>query len=882
MNRKEMLLAGSLVTLLCLAVGNMVWARIPGSDCLLCHDMHGGSPPALLRAEYGGNQGCINCHSSDTSSTTYVLNPGGDPEITVPVVVYTGATPPTDYLAGGNFWWVSEAGGAEDGQGHNIFSGEPDDCLSFPPGRIQGSCGVNSCHDNLHTENTGLYGPRQGCLKCHMMEDDDDYPTGFHHADDSNALVGSDSPSADGYYRFLSGHMSGESLGVCGIEDDDWEATSSSTDHNEYLGNQTDLNIAASLSNQGHTITGFCGGCHGNFHNSSLSASGGDWIRHPAGAVLPDSGEVALYTIFDPDAPVARPDLTGWTGPSSTVSPGADLVNCLSCHRAHGSPYPKMLRWDPTATDACAVCHTLKVAETPGQYHVATVTDCTACHTSHGDGPPDFEENNNGCLVAEVITTPNSGNKNVTFPSGGANDFIRGAPNYDGVCEVCHTTTSYHRNDSTGDHTHYANQSCTDCHSHAAEFGGAMPDDAPHHMHMDGTIHGPDGQECNDCHGVGGANELGAMVAAGACDNCHSPGGGYDGVNDPTVGAASNWYSLVRQPDGTLTPGKEKWCAGCHDSAPANSKSDGSGIDAPMVAGDGSTWGFYVNGHGRSPLNEECIYCHDPSLDHIDGDHRTYAFDPSQYDPGECGKAYAAGYRLRYVGGEVPLMIPNDFRITFGYDYSQHAEKAYRLCINPACHTLNTIFDNTPVGDLHDTNFMASGGIPHKEYPLKYSHVWGNGGDINDHVSHILHYIGTYWDSDWDTATTGTDAAPGSGADSTIACSSCHNVHGSEGILGSTNEAMIRSGNLAGRSGYGFSYLVEDIGAGGLPMVTSAGATRASSIGAVFRNDTGDMCIGCHGNKVVPSQSYDASDGGVRWGYDTYLEYYRPYQYIVP
>jgi predicted CXXCH cytochrome family protein len=74
---------------------------------------------------------------------------------------------------------------------------------------------------------------------------------------------------------------------------------------------------------------------------------------------LPNSGEFASYTTFDPEVPVGRPDFTGWTGPSSTVTPGTDLANCLSCHRAHGSPYPKMLRWDMTdRTGACATCHT--------------------------------------------------------------------------------------------------------------------------------------------------------------------------------------------------------------------------------------------------------------------------------------------------------------------------------------------------------------------------------------------------------------------------------------------------------------------------------------------------------------------------------------------
>jgi hypothetical protein len=465
---------------------------------------------------------------------------------------------------------------------------------------------------------------------------------------------------------------------------------------------------------------------------------------------------------------------------------------------------------------------------------------------------------------------------------------------FDGICEVCHTETLYWKYDGTGA-PHLggpgASEQCLDCHQHTSDFLGDMPDDAPHHMHMDGTTHGPDEQWCNDCHLAGTDNQLAAMVAAETCDNCHSPGGGYDGVNDPIVGAANNWTTLVRQPDGTITPGKERWCAGCHDSDPANSKADGSGVYAQMVAGDGATWGFYVTGHGRSGIDHECIECHDPSVDHIDGDRRTYAFSdvdesapvgPDMYDgpnpdiPGDignCGVAYAAGYRLKYIDGKVPLMIPSNYAITFGYDIQKHRDNAYRLCLY-SCHEPDKVFHNTPLDDTLDTNFMASGGTPYSEYPKKYSHVWGNGGDINDHVSHVLNYIGVYWNSDWDDSTTAPEAAPGNdGCDSSIACSSCHNVHGSVGIEGSTNEAMIRNGKLVEREpGYGFSYLVEDTGAGGFPMVTSTGATRENSIGAVFRNDTGTMCIGCHGDDTtVTTRSYDASG----WGLGTYLEYYR-------
>jgi len=358
---------GLLTILLCFAGGTIAWAAIPQQH-IRCRGCHVEPGEGELLSQYAGNPGCVYCHSSGESSTTYELDLGGGmgQTVTVPVVVYTGASAPTNYLSGGNFWWVKEGLGGDDSKGHNIFSGEPDNNLSSAPGDAT-TCGFGPmCHGNLW-QTSDLSGTRQGCTKCHMVNPGDgayEWTSGFHHADDSNTVVGSDYGDTDGFFRFLTGHQDGSGHGVCGIEDTDWRSTSE-TDHSEYLGREVDLNDTGSLrvgltnDPDNHTMTFFCSGCHGNIHKSSDSANGGDWIRHPAGAVLPSGGEFDDYTTFDPDTPVARPDpdFTDWTGPSSTVTPGTDLVNCLSCHRAHGSPYPKMLRWD---LNGCKKCHTSK------------------------------------------------------------------------------------------------------------------------------------------------------------------------------------------------------------------------------------------------------------------------------------------------------------------------------------------------------------------------------------------------------------------------------------------------------------------------------------------------------------------------------------------
>jgi predicted CXXCH cytochrome family protein len=186
-------------------------------------------------------------------------------------------------------------------------------------------------------------------------------------------------------------------MGVSGIEDDDWQATSGPSDHNEYRGFSASKMSAGGFQNLGNTMTGYCTGCHGNFHIEDTLGDG-TWERHPSDAVLPNSGEFANAFgaggsgtgTYDPGVPVARPETGGtfdWSGADSNVyvGTGQDMAMCLSCHRAHGSPYPKMLRWDYTATaapgpgsDRCFTCHTQKDHEGGG-----VSGPCRECHTMH-------------------------------------------------------------------------------------------------------------------------------------------------------------------------------------------------------------------------------------------------------------------------------------------------------------------------------------------------------------------------------------------------------------------------------------------------------------------------------------------------------------------
>lgn len=360
-------------------------AKVTGR-CDNCHTMHnsqGGTAMAEDRSSWYGlspelgtppygtllTDTCVGCHSHQ-SAVTYDLD-----DCKVPVVYTIGGIDFANCLAGGNFYWVAQGNHAK---GHNVLGIAGQDSLSEAPGRHtehgdpSGNVGCNdSCHESLAVKQTKISDFGSGCQGCHLRP--------AHHADDSNVVVGSEDSDDDGFYRFLSGHKSGDGFGVCGIEDSDWQATTiDGNDHNEYLGNAVvNLSTPAKMQSLGNTMTGFCCGCHGNFHAQNTESDGsGSWIRHPSDAAIKDKGEYAHAFdldgngthIYNPLVPVARLSLSD-SGPSDTVNIGSDMVMCLSCHVPHGSPNDDLLRWDylgeceaggPAADCGCMQCHTQK------------------------------------------------------------------------------------------------------------------------------------------------------------------------------------------------------------------------------------------------------------------------------------------------------------------------------------------------------------------------------------------------------------------------------------------------------------------------------------------------------------------------------------------
>jgi hypothetical protein len=349
-------------------------AKITGS-CSNCHTMHasqngtsggiafGGSTlpqPALTRGT------CFGCHGQGTSNKIVTI--GGSE---IPQVYHTDTTD----LASGNFAYIlgTKGSGASDAKGHNVIElGNNEDTLGYPPGGAHPGSGVKN--NFTCAGRSGCHGKRSPSGQSGLRA-----LKGAHHKN----VDGKCDSATESYnsYRFLRG--------IKGLENtkDKWQNKDKDS-HNEYFGATTPMGGGCldchdmgdmTVRPVNYTISGFCATCHWNFHMLSGLAGdlgiGGDTLspftRHPTDITLygraGQNSEYTAYTTYSVEAPVARqPNVPN--SPSSTVDPNSDVVMCLSCHGAHATDYPDILRWDysdmiagdNTKSGGCFTCHTQK------------------------------------------------------------------------------------------------------------------------------------------------------------------------------------------------------------------------------------------------------------------------------------------------------------------------------------------------------------------------------------------------------------------------------------------------------------------------------------------------------------------------------------------
>ncbi|MBN2332153.1 MAG: hypothetical protein JXO49_08715 [Deltaproteobacteria bacterium] len=314
------------------------------------HNSQDGSPlnfdVSLTQNRYLTRGTCLGCHAQG-------------PTMIVDGIPQVRHEDPARDLAGGNFAYMlgTKGSGASDAKGHNVIDfGDLEDTLTGPPGGwIHGLESKPAVEDFTCA---GIYGCHGRPLD-YGASDPMASIAGAHHGNGST-LNGTTVARS---YRFL--------YGVIGLEADDWQNTDSAH-HNEYYGATTprtpacnDCHTLGSSFPTGSTITSLCTTCHPDMHEID---NGGDgiWIRHPSDIVIPDTGEYADYTTYNVAAPVGRVTVPAAAG--DTVTPGEDVVTCLSCHVAHSSDYPDLLRWDygqivaggGESGEGCFICHSTK------------------------------------------------------------------------------------------------------------------------------------------------------------------------------------------------------------------------------------------------------------------------------------------------------------------------------------------------------------------------------------------------------------------------------------------------------------------------------------------------------------------------------------------
>ncbi|MBU1138731.1 MAG: hypothetical protein KKA76_07135, partial [Proteobacteria bacterium] len=271
----------------------------------------------------------------------------------------TGTEADTNTLAGGNFFWVSDM---DDRRGHNIQGlALPDQLLTSPPGGYGSFSGQLRCAGTM-----GCHGDRT------VSEQISSVKGGHHYKDHTIWQTGETVATS---YRFL--------VGIQGLADPDYEFHPTDLKHNKYYG----LDRSAESDTAVGTISSQCAQCHKDYHNGTATLipgtlipggtfGSGVWLRHPTDYDMSNaisSDEYKLYNnsstsgnnIYSVISPVATAETSTTVNTQVFAQANDAVVMCLSCHRAHGSPYAGSMRWNYKAWPAggyngCAICHTAK------------------------------------------------------------------------------------------------------------------------------------------------------------------------------------------------------------------------------------------------------------------------------------------------------------------------------------------------------------------------------------------------------------------------------------------------------------------------------------------------------------------------------------------
>ncbi len=478
-------------------------------------------------------------------------------------------------------------------------------------------------------------------------------------------------------------------------------------------------------------------------------------------------------------------------------------VGCHSNGAPVGAPtvYQKPV-WGENKTLSCSGCH-------GGQSNLNTGSHGTHLSALYNDRGPssigcfechaDVAKNNDNNAVTSTTLHVNFAknvNIDVTDLWGRSDGAAFNATDRTCANSLCHSDGAASREQPgapsfvTAKWGDLASGRCGSCHGITPQ---TMTSGA-HAVHFDSSNQGP-ALSCDSCHASYGAGthvdgkveftDGKTLSQTSTCNECHSPGGGIDGVAE----ARSKWAS-----SDAIS------CEGCHDEQPSMIK----GVAAPNVAGNGSSYGFNVTGHGR--IGFTCTVCHvkDANSNHFDGNPNSYSAAADNWGPTRWMPAGA-------------LNIP----ITAGESYQKDN---YAQCLT--CHVEPNIVG---LASGYSNALFTHSNPPPASYPLAVNSVVTrfrnelpdgfNFGNVpaNIHWDHLdMNQVN--WDSD------------GNGSpDSKPSCATCHDPHGVKSVAGGTVYPAMTYADM------GISYGQDSLGA----------------YGESTKSDYAVRCTNCHASPGI-------------------------------
>jgi hypothetical protein len=443
------------------------------------------------------------------------------------------------------------------------------------------------------------------------------------------------------------------------------------------------------------------------------------------------------------------------------------------------------------------------IAVHAGTKHTAPdTTSCKDCHDHEGEAGTNL-----ALIPLSLDNRYTGGARPVVFED--TTDFADGDATYDGICEVCHTGTNFHRQ-TGGMPAHNNQRDCVTCHAHDTGFAAS-------------------GTACTDCHnGVQGSRravvaefDRASHHAASPADTldcvvCHDQSQHQQGsvrlwnVDDPGNTAASTVLTgdpNVSDSEALLLSG---FCLACHDSNGANGDTTpfSDGVSVPVI--DSAAWtsashnsifpsvgcygngefGCHASGHGSeklkllapgdaaatAPANTEqeegfCLNCHDS-----DG--------PSGFD---LSSAFAQA--INWVQTATGLNSNPNLNDRHDIQYAAQQRSGAKIectdCHNPhtATSALPFILDpDTTDGHVPGSNwyYYAATSDTLSEFCLD-CHDGTMPTGVLDHTSPQLVNIQSTWASDGMGARTGSSvdlrAGTGWAVGDVLPCRACHTTH---------------------------------------------------------------------------------------------------------